>query len=206
MTAAELHDLLRLRFAMPEWAVFRQVCEAGTGGARYADAIAMNLFPSRGMEVHGFEVKVSRGDWLRELKHPEKADPLARFCDRWWIVAAERPLVVEGELPPTWGLLVPRAGTLYAVVPAEKRAAEPLSRGFIATLLRRVIEDDALVPPRPQPRGASDIPERGDPEKVRARLKRLRDTATRISNEVTTAIWDLDRAERKAADATGMEG
>ncbi len=147
MTAEDLHALLRLRFPLPEFALFRQVCEAGTGGARYMDALAMNLFRSRGMEVHGFEIKVTRSDWLRELKDPAKADPLARFCDRYWIVApegAKRPLIPTSELPPTWGLLVPRAGTLYAQVPAPKREAEPLSRGFVATILRRAVDDGSM--------------------------------------------------------------
>ena len=58
-SAADIHAALRLRYAQPEWAIMFEVAN-GTGAAqrRYADAIAMNLFPSRGLCVHGFEVKV----------------------------------------------------------------------------------------------------------------------------------------------------
>ncbi len=50
---------------------------------RAADAVAMDLWPSKGLEIHGHEVKVSRSDWLSELKQPEKCEPVKRYCDRW---------------------------------------------------------------------------------------------------------------------------
>lgn len=141
-TTEELYALLETRFALPEWALWRQVCEAGFGGKRLADAVAMNLFPSRGMEVHGLEIKASRSDWLRELKNPAKADELSRFCDRWWLVVADRAMVKEGELPPTWGLLAPSGKALRAWVDAPKlENVEPLSRRFIAVILRRSMAD-----------------------------------------------------------------
>ncbi len=62
----------------------------------------MNLYPSRGLEINGFEVKGSRQDWIKELKSPEKSAPVQRFCDRWWIVAPAG-IIQPGELPPTWG-------------------------------------------------------------------------------------------------------
>jgi len=46
----------------------------------------MDLWPSGGLEIHGHEVKVSRSDWLRELKEPEKRpsssvrEPLVGWC------------------------------------------------------------------------------------------------------------------------------
>lgn len=142
LTADDLYARLGVRYALPEWGLFRQVCEAGTGGRRYADAVAMNLFPSRGMEVEGFEIKVSRGDWLREKRDPAKADELARFCDRWWVVANGPDVVGIGELPPTWGLIVPRGDGLITKTPAPKLTPEPLSKGFIATVIRRTLADE----------------------------------------------------------------
>jgi hypothetical protein len=142
LTADDLYARLGVRYALPEWGLFRQVCEAGTGGRRYADAVAMNLFPSRGMEVEGFEIKVSRGDWLREKRDPAKADELARFCDRWWVVASGPDVVGIGELPPTWGLIVPRGDGLITKTPAPKLTPEPLSKGFIATVIRRTLADE----------------------------------------------------------------
>ncbi len=72
---------------------------------RRFDLIAIMGWQSRGHVAMGFEIKVARSDWLRELAEPAKADPLVTLCSRWWIAAP--PGVVEvSELPPAWGLLV----------------------------------------------------------------------------------------------------
>ena len=134
---ADINAALRLRFTSPEWALMFEVGQ-GTGahGGRYADAIAMNLYPSRGLEIHGFEVKVSRSDWQRELKNPEKAEKIFQYCDRWWIVAPDG-IVSQVELPPTWGLMEYKDDKLKIVHQAPKLEARPLSRPFFASLMRR---------------------------------------------------------------------
>lgn len=139
-----LGGLLRARCPAPEWALFFEVRNA-TGfprQARTADAVGMNTWVSRGLEVHGFEIKKDRGDWRRELRDPAKADEIARFCDRWWVVAAPKVVKPE-ELPPTWGLLVPRGRALVAVKEAPKLAPVPMTRAFTAALLRVAIESSA---------------------------------------------------------------
>ena len=135
----DLKRALRDRYHQPEWSLFFEVPD-GTGAnqRRRADAVAMNMYPSRGLEVHGFELKCSRPDWLRELKKPQKAEPIFRYCDRWWVVAA-KDVVLEGELPPTWGLLVLNTtnGSLRQVVAAPELKPNALDRPFIAALLRQ---------------------------------------------------------------------
>ncbi len=87
--------LLRERFAPPEYAIFFEVAN-GTGATcrRYADAVAMGLFPSRGLELHGIECKSVRSDWLRELTEPAKAEEgWYPFCDRWWVAATSAEIV-----------------------------------------------------------------------------------------------------------------
>lgn len=128
----------------PEWAVMTEVAShtgGGGGDTRYADAIAMNLWPSRGLAIHGFEVKVYRGDWLRELKSPEKAEAIHRFCDYWWIVAPDG-VVLDGELPEGWGLFSPNNGARLRVVTKAAKVAEPTpaGRGFLAAMLRRAVQ------------------------------------------------------------------
>lgn len=136
-----VHAAIALRCSPPEWACFFEVSnDAGWGRSRSADAIAMSLWPSRGLEVHGFEVKVDRRDWLREKKDPAKAEPIARFCDRWWVAVSDEKIVKDGELPSTWGLLVLRGGKLVQAVEAPKLTPEPLNRGFVSCILRRASE------------------------------------------------------------------
>ncbi len=135
-TAQLARRLIATKFAAPEWATMFEVAPRTGGGTRYADAVAVNLWQSRGHAVHGFEIKVSRGDWLRELKDPAKAEEIQRFCDYWTIVAP-KGVVVDGELPPTWGLLEMRPDRLLQVKAGPKLDAQPITRGFFASLMRR---------------------------------------------------------------------
>lgn len=137
MNSAPIYAALKLRFTSPEWALMFEVAN-GTGSniRRCADAVAMNLFPSRGLEIHGVEVKVSKSDWQRELKNPDKAETIFQFCDRWWIAAPEG-VVDKAELPPTWGLLELKADKLRQVVTAPKLQPRDLTRNFIAAMVRR---------------------------------------------------------------------
>jgi hypothetical protein len=140
------------------WAFATHVrCSAGFGQGgliRTADAVAMDLWPSKGLEIHGHEVKVSRSDWLTELKDPAKCEPVKRYCDRWWLVVSDRAIVKPGELPSDWGLLVvadrkfsrwnpERRGydvgveqSVRVAVQAPRLKPEPISRDFVAPLLR----------------------------------------------------------------------
>lgn len=133
----DIKDALRDRYCSPEWATFLEVAN-GTGGhqRRYADAVSMNMYPSRGLEIHGFEIKISRSDWLRELKSPVKAESVFQYCDRWWLVAAENVLK-DGELPVTWGHLEFKNGKLRQVTAAPKLAPVAIDRSFMAALMRR---------------------------------------------------------------------
>jgi hypothetical protein len=128
--------MLAQRFSAPEWALMFEVAPATGGGTRYADAIAVNLWKSRGHTVHGFEVKVSRSDWLRELKDPSKCEPVLRYCDYWWIVAP-KGVIKEGELPPTWGHFELRASGLVQQVQGDRLKPGEIGREFFASIMRR---------------------------------------------------------------------
>lgn len=131
---------VRRYYAGSSWAVFEGVANA-TGGraSRWADALAFGLWPSRGLEIHGVEIKVSRSDLLREIADPRKAEPVAAYCDYWWIALGSEKLATPDELPPAWGMLVPISGKkgLRIAKPARKLDAKPLDRGFVAAVLRR---------------------------------------------------------------------
>ncbi len=135
----------------------------GTGGERYAvlfevrngtafkanrsvDAIVMSLWPSLGMELWGIEIKVSRGDWLRELKAPEKASEVFAYFDRWFLVAPA-DVAKPDELPEPWGWMVPEGGKLRKVRDAALNpSTKQVDRDFLAALLRRTAKtDDAFV-------------------------------------------------------------
>lgn len=138
--AAELVALLRERYTAPEYA-FIEEARAGTGwkANRSADGLALSLWPSRGIYFSGFEIKVTRGDWRRELVDPRKAEEMAALCQFWWIVAPPG-LVDPAELPETWGLLEPARAKLKAIRKAPKLNPKAITIDVIAALLRRVTE------------------------------------------------------------------
>lgn len=148
-TSAALTSLLERRYPKSEYALLTQV-RNGTGFDRHvrtADAIALSLWPSRGLVLSGFEIKCYRGDWQREKKNPAKAESIAQFCDFWWLVVAKAEIAPLDEVPETWGVLAPSAklDRLVVVKPAEKNAQVlPLDRGFIAAILRNV--SDSMAP------------------------------------------------------------
>jgi hypothetical protein len=133
-------------FSGSEWSIAFEVGNA-TGAAvkRHADAVAMSLWPSRGLSLHGIEMKISRGDWQRELAAPEKAEEIHQHCNFWWLAAAKGVVKHIDEVPPTWGLLeMTEAGTLRMKRHArfqERGAGVP--RSFVAGILRARDRSDA---------------------------------------------------------------
>lgn len=166
-------DMLRQRHASqsgngPEWAYMEHVRDAaGFAAKRTADALALHLWPSRGHELHGYEVKVSRGDWLRELKEPEKAEGWCTVVDRWWIVAPKG--VVKDDLPSSWGLLEPRkkgdGEVLHVTVPAPvlRPVADrtPITRSLLVPMLRAA---GAALAMTPNDKAIADAKEQGRAE------------------------------------------
>ena len=142
MNESEIVKALRSIYRKGEWVVLPQLRDStGARQLRTADAVAINCWPSRGMEVHGFEVKTYRGDWLRELKTPEKAESIYRFCDRWWIVTPEpvggHAVVLADEVPPTWGYMtVSESGVVSTVTKGPILNPVQLDRTFIASIFR----------------------------------------------------------------------
>ena len=93
--------------------------------------------------VKRFEVKSHRRDWLSELRQPEKAEEIARFCHRWWLTA-DVGVVELSELPPAWGLLLPKGRGLTIARPADLRYPDEPTWPFLASIFRKVAE--ASVP------------------------------------------------------------
>jgi hypothetical protein len=104
----------------------------------------------RGLELVGFELKISRGDWLRERKQPWKADPIKQFCDRWYLVVSDLKIVkYADELPVDWGLQFVENGKILTMIEAPKLVPCPIDRAFLASVMRRAtkITGGAVVYP-----------------------------------------------------------
>lgn len=102
-----------------------------------ADFIAIDKYAST-QAMHGHEVKVSRSDWLTELRDPTKAERIKRHCDYWWLVVSDASIVRPEELPEGWGLMVKAGDKLRAKIKAPKLDPEPLTLDFTAGLAAAV--------------------------------------------------------------------
>lgn len=192
----DIWTALRERFPSPEYAYLEEVRNS-TGFARTvrtADALVMGLWPSRGLELHGIEVKVSRSDWLREKKTPEKAEEIARYCDRWWLAVRDPEIIKEGELPPTWGLLAPKGKKLVAKVEAPKLTPVPLDRVFLAAILRQAAESNV-------PRAEFD---KAVFERVESANKQHQEAEERVTKRLQEEIAQLQQSIRAFETASGV--
>jgi hypothetical protein len=140
VTEFELFQALRPLYPAAEYALLPQVANStGAGNKRHCDALALSLWPSRGLHLSGFEMKSYRGDWLRELRNPEKGEEIAAKVNYWWVVASNLAVVGPGELPQGWGLLAwdEKLAKLAKIKAAPFREADKLDLAFIAAALRQ---------------------------------------------------------------------
>lgn len=165
MTAGDLYRLLERRVANdrgngPEAVIIPEVRnDAGFAASRSIDAVSLGLWPSRGLNLTAYELKVSRGDWLRELRDPAKAEAFAGLVDYIYLVVSDEAIIEPGELPDTWGLLAARGKTtkkLHLIAnatrltPTDQGRRQPLpagfNRGFLVAMMRQAARQGAATP------------------------------------------------------------
>lgn len=136
VTAADICKALKNTYASPEWNISFEVGN-GTGSLcrRHADAIAVNMYPSRGYEIRGFEIKVSRSDLKHEIEQAEKAEEVAKYCDYWFLVVP-KGLTDNIQIPLAWGIIEYNDGKLRIKKQAQELQKEPIKISFTAALLR----------------------------------------------------------------------
>lgn len=145
--ATSIYQALRKRFRPPEWGILFEVANKTGFRSQSADALAMSLWPSRGLSLHGIEIKEHRGDWLRELRNPAKSEKIQAYCDYWWIAAPKGVLKLE-ELPETWGYLEHQGARMVCKREAPKLAPTAMDRPFLAAIVRRCAEAQLQWVPR----------------------------------------------------------
>jgi len=102
------------------------------------------MYPSKGLEIVGFEIKVSRSDLLNELKHPEKADEIGKFCDTWVLVVPKGLIKDSDEIPTYWGILeVSEDLSIRTKKRPLRKETVPINKSFLTSILRRVSKFEA---------------------------------------------------------------
>jgi len=141
MTSEEVKALLNDKYSLGDECLIAFEVNEGTGSnsGRRIDALAMHLWPSKDYELIGFEIKVSRSDWLNERKQPEKSLAISQYCDKFYLVAPPGVLGID-ELPKTWGYIQVNESGLYTKIKAPKRKPIEPSKPFMASMLRNMVK------------------------------------------------------------------
>jgi hypothetical protein len=116
--------------------------QGGPGGIRRIDAFALALWPSKNFQRIAYEIKVSRTDWLNEIKDPMKRAQAWYLSNEFWFAIPKDVFKDEDWRRDMAGcglLLINDDGNIKSVYRARKRKdCFPMPIGFVASLMRCV--------------------------------------------------------------------
>lgn len=135
--AIDINRALKARYSGAEWRIWFEVSQStGYNSGRRADAVVMNIWPSKDYQIHVFEVKISRSDFKNETADLSKWKAIGKYADFFWL-ACPVGLVRQDEVPEEWGLMELTKSGLRVKKQAPARSdPASLDRGFAASLLR----------------------------------------------------------------------
>ncbi len=155
ITAGVILDALRRRHSGGEdvnserWAFFDELrfATGGFNGGQAIDAWAMAVWPSMGWETFSYEIKSSRGDFLREIRNPEKRGPALEISNYFYFVTG-LDVAKPQEIPEECGWMVvgPHGDEIRAkvVISAPLRKSGAFTEKFVASILRRAARLERL--------------------------------------------------------------
>jgi hypothetical protein len=227
---SELEVFKRLAYCFPSPAFLHLPQVRATTGfsrtkIRTADAIVASVYPSRGLWLAGIEIKVTKTDWRKELRDPDKSEDIRRFC-KYWYVASPSGIVPEGEMPEDWGLIYVRADGAQIVKPASSTRCEPPDMGFVLSVLRTtsmcmvpIGEVNEKVEAAVQKAAAPAAKAALEGEQVDAilnRLRKIKGLVNNIEGKTDEALIEVallrtenhgrTAVDSRAVDAAGVQG
>lgn len=154
MKAEDIVEALRVRHAINndrEWAFFDEL-RVGTGYRYYdyekdeydpfnpeqrIDAWAINLYRSNNFRRVAYEIKVSRSDFLSEIRNPDKRRQALELSNEFYFVAPKGLLKTE-EMPEECGLMEVDENLKTRIVKrAPHRQTDGLVWQFLCSIARR---------------------------------------------------------------------
>lgn len=178
--AGGLLTLIRARYPGPEWAVLDELHD-GTGAAanRRFDAVAFNCWPSRGFVRLGFEIKVSRGDFARELGDHAKRAALEQHCHEVYFVVGPG-VCAPRDVPEPWGLLEVRGERLHCTRKAQHRKVGAVAETLAVCAIRRLSEAAEQAEKRTYRFAGEEVTQADINERVVSMMSGARDHIERI--------------------------
>lgn len=203
MKSSDICAALRERYKQPEWCIFFEVASGtGVNAKRHADALAMNMYPSRGLSIIGFEIKVSRGDLKRELDNPDKAEEIARYCNEWYLVVPKGLIKDDDIIPVPWGIMECSDRGLRIAKKAQQLNAKPVTKEFMAAILRSAGRVDGQTLQDERDKAYREY-RAGYEKQLESEVERR----TKRFEEIRTQLTEFEKATGKTINAyTDIEG
>lgn len=139
ITAASVCALLAERHRDDLLAFELSTAPMGSSSRARFDAWATERSHSR-PTVHGYEIKVTRADWLSD----KKLTGYARYCNCMWLVTAPGVVLDEQELPGGFGWQVV-ASTGTRLVTKRKAAHMPMTDADARAIYRMLLVNRAQI-------------------------------------------------------------
>ena len=141
MDTQEVMKRLNAAHDPEHWAFFEEL-RIGTGMTKDSkqrlDAWAIHYHTSKRNVVRTYELKVSRSDFMHELKDPKKRRAGLRLAHEFYFVTPKDMCKIE-EIPVECGLMeVDEDGKMHTTIPAPFRDVEPPTWLFLAAICRRL--------------------------------------------------------------------
>jgi hypothetical protein len=192
LTAHDLDQAIRARYESPEWHVESEV----TLASRRLDLVAFNLWSARSYRVVGFEIKVSRGDWMREIAAFQKSEDWTAVVDAFYVVTPPK-LVKDEELPIGWGLLEFTGGRMMTRRHATIReGATTLPREVAARFFTRLTHRASVDERQAEMRARDDLR-----REIRAEIEKQNGKAVETLADENVR---LEREHRELLSAMGL--
>lgn len=210
--AGDLAEAVRVRYAPPEWHCESEVTLAG----RRLDVVALNLWAARRHTIVGFEIKASRGDWMRELAAFQKAEQWIQVCDAFYVVTPPKTIRSD-ELPDGWGHLELCGSRMFTrrIAAVRNPVSTTIPREIAARFIGRLIDERVRFEHRDQMTIRAELAEEIR-KTVEQRVERERTSAdaelrrkAELYDKILAALglrpnWQDDRALRAAKLLTAV--
>ena len=139
VVASDILQALRRRYAAG-WGLFPEVelhgRQKGFGGSHYigsssrVDLLAVAFRVGNRLGIEAIEIKVSRADFLAEMRDPQKRVPAERIANARWFALPYGVADVR-EIPDPWGLYYYREGKLRMAKRAQYREQTEVPRWLL---------------------------------------------------------------------------
>jgi hypothetical protein len=112
MNAHDVFECLQSRFVSPDWVLAKEISLVPGFSSRRADVVAINCLGSGrwACSILGIEIKVSRADFLTEIKNPNKRAETYTGTDGVFL-AYPKGLVKDSEVPEDLGIITCDSGS-----------------------------------------------------------------------------------------------